>query len=116
MPKDSSVYVQHMLDHAREAVSLLAGRDLAAFSTDRALRLALAHLVQVIGEAARLIPASVRELAPSLPWPQIVGMRHKIVHEYMNIDEDLVWSVVHNDLPVLIRELERVLAQLQIDQ
>ena len=75
---------------------------------DENLRLALAHLVQVIGEAARRVSNDVREAHPEIPWADIVGMRSKIVHDYMNVDEDIVWEVVTRDLPALVAALEKV--------
>jgi len=72
------------------------------------LRLARAHLVQVIGEAARRGSRPTREAHPEIPWDDIVGMRGKIVHDY--VDEDVVWEVVTEDLPSLIARLERIVA------
>jgi uncharacterized protein with HEPN domain len=72
------------------------------------VKLALAHLVQVIGEAARRVSARTREAHPEIPWADIVGIRSKIVHDYMNVDEDIVWEVVTGDLPALVSVLERL--------
>ncbi|MFH1417504.1 MAG: HepT-like ribonuclease domain-containing protein [Planctomycetota bacterium] len=104
--KDDLVYLGHMLDMSRKAVAILRGRDRRAYDADETLRLALAHLIQVIGEAARRVSAECRAMHPTIPWPDIVGMRHKIVHDYMDVDSDILWSVVSNDLPALIRDLE----------
>jgi uncharacterized protein with HEPN domain len=68
----------------------------------------LAHLVQMIGEAARRVSTSVRAAHPEIPWADIVGMRSKIVHDYMNVDEDIVWEVVTRDLPTLVSALEKL--------
>ncbi len=108
MSKDDLVYVGHMLDTARKARSLVGTKDRAAYDADETLRLALAHLVQVIGEAARRVSAELRERQPRIPWSDIMGMRHKIVHDYMDVEEDVLWSVVTSDLPDLIRDLERI--------
>lgn len=109
MSKDDLVYVGHMLDTARKARSLLGTKDRAAYDADETLRLALAHLIQVIGEAARRVSPHLREAQPQLPWSDIVGMRHKIVHDYMDVEEDVLWSVVTGDLPDLIHHLERII-------
>jgi len=108
MSKDDSVYVGHMLDTARKARSLLGSKDRKAYDADETLRLALAHLVQVIGEAARRVSPQLREKHPHIPWSEIMGMRHKIVHDYMDVEEDVLWSVVTTDLPDLIHDLERI--------
>jgi uncharacterized protein with HEPN domain len=108
MEKDNLVYVSHMLDTARSAVDKVADVDRAAFDQDENLRLALAHLIQTIGEAARHVPENFRKSHPEIPWKAIVAMRHKVVHDYMHVDFDIVWDVVTTDLPPLVAELERL--------
>ena len=83
MPKDELVYVGHMLDTAHEALSLVRGKTRQDYDSDTALRLALTHLIQVIGEAARRVSSPFRERHPEIPWDAIAGMRSKIVHDYM---------------------------------
>jgi len=68
--------------------------------------LALIHLVQVIGEAARQVSAEFAAAHPEIPWAIITGMRHKLVHDYLGVDEDIVWQVVTTDLPSLVAALE----------
>lgn len=109
MPKDDMIYIGHMLDTAKEATSLIQGKDRTFFNTDRALRLALAHLIQTLGEAARRVSEEFQKKHSEIPWEEVIGMRHKIVHDYMAIDEDIVWQVVTTDLPELTIELERII-------
>jgi uncharacterized protein with HEPN domain len=108
MPKDDLVYVGHMLDKAQEALSLVHGRNRQDYDRDTVLRLALTHLIQVIGEAARRVSPAFRERHPQIPWDAIAGMRNKIVHDYMDVDEDIVWDSVVHELPLLIAELKRI--------
>ena len=65
----------------------------------------LVHWVQVIGEAASRVSHKTLASHPGIPWRRIVGMRHRIVHDYMNIDEDILWEVVTRSLPELIEIL-----------
>jgi uncharacterized protein with HEPN domain len=109
MPKDELVYIGHMLDKAHEALSLVRGKIRQDYDRDTALRLALTHLIQVIGEAARRVSSQFRERHPEVPWDAIAGMRSKIVHDYMNVDEDIVWDSVTQELQPLIEELKKVL-------
>lgn len=113
MQRDELLYLGHMLDMARKAVEKLYGRRRRDFDEDENLRLALAHLVQVIGEAARRVSPDVRSLHPEVPWADIVGMRSKIVHDYLSVDDDVVWEVVTGDLPSLVAALERILAEAE---
>jgi len=107
--KDDLVYVGHMLDCARKARKFVEGKERANYDADEPLRIALAHLIQIIGEAARHLSEPFLVNNNHLPWKQIIGMRHKVVHDYMYIDEDLVWETMIKDLPVLIGSLEKLL-------
>ena len=108
MPKDELVYVGHMLDKAHEALSLVRGKTRQDYDRDSTLRLALTHLIQVIGEAARRVSPQFRDRHPQIPWEAIAGMRSKIVHDYMNVDEDIVWDSVTQELQPLIEELRKI--------
>ncbi len=109
MQKDDSVYVGHMLDTARSIVSKTTGKSRVEFDANEDLRLALAHLIQTLGEAARRVSPAFQEEHPELPWKQIIGMRHKVVHDYLHVDYDIVWAVATVDLPPLVGELEKIL-------
>lgn len=106
--RDERLYLVRMLEAAREARAVLADQPKRDFLADRKLRLALERLIQIVGEAARCIPSETRARHPSIPWADIVGMRNKLVHDYLEVDEEEVWSVVSRDLPSLIAELERI--------
>ncbi|MBA2301416.1 MAG: DUF86 domain-containing protein [Acidobacteria bacterium] len=97
-PRDL-VYIGHMLDMAGKAVSKTRGLTRDAYDADETLRFALIHLVQVIGEAARHVSTQFADGHPEIPWADIIGMRHKVVHDYLGVDEDIVWQVVIHDVP-----------------
>ena len=109
MPKDDLVYVGHMLDTARRAVGKVRDKDRRVFDEDDNLRLAPAHLLQVIGEAARRVSPEFQQAHPGIPWKAIIGMRHKVVHDYLSVDEDILWDTVSSELEPLITRLEEVL-------
>jgi len=99
------VYVGHMFDMATKAVQKTADIERAAYDADENLRLALIHLIQVIGEAARRVSRDFTSQHPEIPWADIIAMRHKVVHDYFGVDEDIVWQVVTADLPPLLDSL-----------
>jgi uncharacterized protein with HEPN domain len=74
------------------------------------LRRAVVHAIQEIGEAASRVSEVGRSRAASVPWKQIVGMRHRMVHVYYDIDTDAVWEVLERDLGALIAHLDAALA------
>ncbi|MBU0638290.1 MAG: DUF86 domain-containing protein [Planctomycetes bacterium] len=106
MQRDDGVYLGHMLDTARKVVAKAAGTSRAAFDADEDLRMALAHLIQIIGEAAARVSPATRQANPQVPWRRITGMRHRIVHDYMNINADILWEVATRSLPDLVSLLE----------
>jgi uncharacterized protein with HEPN domain len=109
MPKDEWVYVGHMLDMSQQALEISAGKNREVYDSDLTLRLALTHLVQVIGEAAQHVSSEFRQSYPEIPWREVIGMRHRIVHDYLNVDEDVVWQVVQQDLPQLAKMLDQII-------
>jgi uncharacterized protein with HEPN domain len=107
MPKkDDLLYFGHMLDAARGAREAMLGIDRAAFDADENLRLAQVHRIQIIGEAARRVSVVGRQAHPEILWTEITGMRHKIVHDYFEVDYDTVWNVLVHDLAPLIKAIE----------
>ena len=100
-----------MLDAARQIVKFTRGRTRADLDSDELLMHALVRCIEIIGEAASRITTERREREPRIPWVQIVGMRHRVIHEYFRVDLDRVWETVTYDVPRLIPELERALAQ-----
>ena len=107
MQRDDLVYAGHMLDTARKATSKVVGMTREEYDQDENLRMALAHLIQTLGEAARRISPACQQAHPEIPWKQIIGMRHKVVHDYLHVDYDIVWAVVTADLQPLVAELEK---------
>ncbi len=101
--------LEHMLRAGRDAVAISGGRQRADIDDDVMLQHALVHCVQMIGEAAARISQAARERIRELPWTQIVGMRHILVHAYFNIDYDAVWHVVTDDIPELIPLIQSAL-------
>lgn len=108
MPKDDKVYIGHMLDMAKKACEKANNKKREDFDADENLRLALTHLLQVIGEAASRVSRDFYQLHPEIPWEAITGMRHKVVHDYMGVDEGVVWDTVVKELQPLIQQLEEI--------
>jgi uncharacterized protein with HEPN domain len=99
-----------MRDHAREAMDLARGKTRKDLDEQRVLNLALVRLLEIIGEAANRVPATDRERYAQIPWEQIIGLRHRLIHAYDRVDFDILWQIVTRDLPPLVAELEKILA------
>ncbi|MCS6923081.1 MAG: DUF86 domain-containing protein [Fimbriimonadales bacterium] len=98
-----------MLDAAREAIEFMRGRSRADLDNDRQLTLAVVKAIEIIGEAAYRVSEQTQLQYPQIPWADIIGMRHRLVHGYYDIDLDVVWSTIQHDLQPLISELEVIL-------
>ena len=109
MRRDDEIRLRHMLDAAREAVSFARGRVGGDLETDRQLVLSLVKDIEIVGEAAAQITGVAREEVPGIHWQEIVAMRNRLVHAYFNINLDIVWQTVQEDLPTLIAKLEQIL-------
>jgi uncharacterized protein with HEPN domain len=79
-----------MLDHAKEAVAMASGRTRRELDSDRQLNLPLVRLLEIIGEAAGHVPAEERIRHPDIPWPEIVGLRNRLIHGYDSVDFDIL--------------------------
>jgi len=101
----------HMLDNARRAIAIAADADRARFEDEEMLRLALTHLVQIVGESARKVSPEGRAAHPEIPWQQIVGMRTILVHNYDDVHEPKGWETVVEDLPPQVTALEAFLVE-----
>ncbi len=99
-----------MADSAEKAVGKVSGLTREDFDRDENLRLALTHLLQIVGEAARRVSADFQAEHPEVPWKSIIGMRHKVVHDYFGVDEDVVWRTATVELPPLVMQLRYILA------
>ena len=112
LPEDDRVRLRHMLDAARKAARLAAGRDRQELDAeDNPLPDALVHLISVIGEAANRVSSGTRSALDEIPWPDVVGMRNRLIHAYFDINLDILWATVQDSLPSLIRLLESALAE-----
>ena len=110
MQHDDRAYLEHMLDAAKRAHGKVATRSLEDWESDEDLRLAVTHLVQTLGEAARKVSEEGQRTHRDVPWREVVGMRNVIVHDYLGVDDGIVRTVALQDLPALIEALRRALA------
>ena len=116
MRRDDSIRLRHMLDAAHEVIAFAQDRTRVDLDRDRQLVLALVKDIEIIGEAAYRISPATRESLPDVPWKDIIGMRHRLVHAYFDINLDILWQTVQRDLPPLISELEHAAPDLTATQ
>jgi len=111
MPRrDVSVLLRHMRDHAREALTMAQGRTRSDLDSNRMLNLSLVRLLEVVGEAANRVSPEERARYPQIPWVELVGLRNRLIHGYDQVDFDILWQIVTQDLRPLADALEEILS------
>jgi len=113
MPPTDAVRVRHILDAARQATRLAAGRSRVDLDTDVTLNLSLVRLLEIIGEAAQGVTPTCREAYPDVPWHKMAGMRNRLIHAYFDVNLDVVWQTVTQDLPPLIERLQDIVRRFE---
>jgi uncharacterized protein with HEPN domain len=109
--RDDRTSVEHMLQYAEDARQFVQGRARADLDADRMLYLAVLRALEVIGEAASRVSQPLRDQHPTIPWAQIVALRNRLVHGYDAVDSDRLWQILTGDVPMLIADLQQILAQ-----
>jgi uncharacterized protein with HEPN domain len=93
---------------ARRALEYTQGFDQCSFIADRKTYDATIRNLELIGEAATRIPVDIRERFPAIPWRQIIATRNRLIHAYLGIDDDTLWSIITDDIPPMLAELELI--------
>ena len=111
MNEKDETRLRDMLDAAQRAVKFVDGKTREALEEDNMLLgFALVRAIEVVGEAANQVAKETRETIPNIRWREMIGMRNRIVHNYVSVDYDIVWTVATVHLPEMIIELEKALA------
>ena len=113
MRPEDAVRIRHMIDAAEAARSFLDGRQRSSLDEDQMLLFALVRAVEIIGEAASRVTLETRCAVPVVPWMAIIGMRKRLVHAYFDIDRDILWKTVTEEIPDLIPLLAASLPEAQ---
>ena len=104
LPPDE-VRLRHIRDAAETAQRFVTGRRREDLADDEMLRLALTKLVEIVGEAAKQVGDETRARFPNVGWADAARMRDRLVHHYFDIDLDVLWATVTEDLPTLVHGL-----------
>lgn len=103
------VRLQHMLDAAQKAKQFSSGMERTDLEHDDVRQFALVRAVEIVGEAANNMTDDFKIKHSDIPWAQIVGMRHRLIHANFDVDFDLLWSAIHDELPQLIAALQNII-------
>ena len=97
---------------AIQRIGKYAARGRQAFVSDELIQTYIVHNLQILGEAATKVSTVQQAEYPDLPWTKMIGMRNVLVHNYFNIDLDIVWQVVESELPALQEKISRIIGRV----
>lgn len=106
--RDPRVFLADMLDAGEKAIAFVEGMDFQAFVADEKTVYAVVRCFEIIGEAAKRVPPSIRGNYPALPWRLMAGMRDRLIHNYLDVNHAVLWATLNEDLPSLISELRSI--------
>jgi uncharacterized protein with HEPN domain len=109
MKPDDRVRLEHIKDALTSALRFTQGRRREDLDHDEMLTFALARAIEIVGEAASKISAETRDRHPDIPWADIIGMRHRLVHAYIEIDRDILWSTAMEAGPEMLAQVNVLL-------
>jgi uncharacterized protein with HEPN domain len=105
------LYRDDMLRFAAKVLQYTQGLTQAGFVGNPLVYDATLRNLELIGEAATKIPDAVRQHSPAIPWRQIAATRNRLIHGYLGIDDDTIWSIVERDIPALVAHLQQMRAE-----
>jgi uncharacterized protein with HEPN domain len=116
MKRDYRDYFNDILDSMVKIEKFTKGYDLQRFIADDKTQFAVVKALEIIGEAVKKIPATVKKKYPEIPWHKISGMRDKLVHEYFGINIKVVWRTIKDDIPPLKPLITTIIESLKKNQ
>lgn len=109
-------YLSDILDSVQKARRFLKGVKFDAFAANDEKVFAVMQALEIIGEAVKNLPKSIRQRYPEVRWRDVAGMRDKLIHQYFRVNVRLLWETVRKDLPSLQMTVERMLGDLLAEE
>ena len=105
------LYCQDILDSGSAILSYVQGVTFDGFTHDRMRYSAVIREFEIIGEAVGKLPAGLKDAYPEIAWQDIKDFRNLLAHEYFGVDLEIVWNAIHNDLPVLLDAVQKIVRE-----
>ncbi len=111
--REGVLFLHDILESIEKIAQYVQGLTYEQFVQDSKTLDAVLRNLEIIGEAARHVPAAVQAHYPDVRWAQIVALRNRLIHGYFAVDEEIVWDIVVNELPGLRLQIERILQEIE---
>lgn len=111
MPRDYEVYLEDIREAIVKVKKYTTGLSREAFGSDDKTIDAVVRNLEIIGEAAKMIPDSVRMVHPEIEWKKIAGLRDILAHQYFGVDIEIIWDILQNKLPILEQQINEILSK-----
>lgn len=98
-------YLDDMIAAAEKVIAYTEGFEQSTFAVSSLNYDATVRNLELIGEAATHIPDEVRSAQSQIPWRQVIATRNRLIHGYLGIDNDTLWSIIQDDVPMLLSQL-----------
>lgn len=105
-------YIEDILDSIDAIEEFVKGMNFEEFKKNKKTVYAVVRAIEIIGEAAKNIPQTVKEKHPKIPWKDMAAMRDKVIHEYFGVDKQVVWETIKHDIPNIKSPIKKILDDL----
>ena len=105
-------YLEDISDSINAIEEFVKGMEFEDFTKDRKTIFAVVRCIEIIGEATKNIPKSIKSRYPEIPWKDMAGMRDKVIHEYFGVDWKVVWKTIKEDIPPIKPLIQNALKYL----
>ncbi len=109
MSKDPIILLKFILESIESLERYMTGVSEESYVSDMEKQDATEHRLQVIGQAIIQLPQEFKDLHPEIEWHKIAGLRNRIVHDYLDIDHDLVWHIINESVPEFKKEIQKLI-------
>jgi uncharacterized protein with HEPN domain len=113
MTRNIALYLKDVIQNMQDAEEFIEGTSYEEFASDKKTFNAVVRAIEVIGEAVKNVPASVRSRYPEVPWKEMAGMRDKLIHFYFGVDREAVWIAVKERMPGIRPFFEQMLRDFE---
>jgi len=113
MKKEPLIFIEHILENIKDIEQFSKGLSKSGLEKNKLKQKAIVRSIEIIGEAVKNLPDSLKNKYQNISWKQIAGTRDRIIHHYFGVDLDIVWGILKKDLAELKKEILKIKEDLE---